>query len=116
MDALSEVVVRITLDEREADVWALVLASGGIAHRIATTATGWELIVAPHDAAPALAALAAYDRENPRAPAEAPLARGAAPDSLAGVVVATLLLGFHMVTAPGMAWAAWRAAGSGRAD
>ena len=50
---------------RRAERWSLVLASQGIAHRIARSGAGWVLVVDPVDASAATRALSAYVDENP---------------------------------------------------
>ena len=56
--------VRVTPSRPQADEWAVVLAAAGIPHWMRERLDGWALIVPPDDAATAVDALAAYDREN----------------------------------------------------
>lgn len=88
--------VCVTTERRQADEWALVLTSAGIAHTVQMHLGQWALIVATGDVAQAQATLDAYDRENRRHPA----VRQPIPEygsTYAGVVVAVGLLGFYAV-------------------
>ena len=105
--------VRVTPSRRDADEWAVVLAAAGIPHWTRQRLDGWALIVPPDDAATALAALAAYDHENAcdddrRGDAAGP----ARPPTIAGAVVALLLIGFFAITGPRASGSAWFEHGS----
>src|SRR2546425_1515361 len=94
-----ETAIRITPSARRAEEWATVLAASGIRHRLASTGTGWAVVVASDDSAQASAALAAYDEENPHEVGVPAPAVGR--DSIGlGVAVAALLLGFFTLTGP----------------
>jgi rhomboid protease GluP len=102
--------VRVTRSRRHADEWAVVLAAAGIPHWLRRRLDGWALIVPPADAAAALDALGAYDEESDgdRGPAVVP---SRAP-TVAGIVVALLLLGFFAITGPRQGRSAWFEHGS----
>jgi rhomboid protease GluP len=104
--------VRVTPSRRIADEWAVVLAAAGIPHWQRERLDGWALFVTPDDVVTALEALAAYDRENATdddGPDEAPPAR---PLTIAGVVVALLLVGFFAITGPRAGGSSWFEHGS----
>jgi rhomboid protease GluP len=102
--------VRVTPDRRRADEWAVVLAAAGIPHWQRHRLDGWALLVPADDAATALATLAAYDEENVRDEGRA--AAPARPPTIAGAVVALLLVGFFAITGPRAGRSAWFAHGS----
>jgi membrane associated rhomboid family serine protease len=105
--------VRVTPSRRHADEWAVVLAAAGIPHWLRQRLDGWALIVPADDAATALEALEAYDRENAREDARAGVEGAAArPLTIVGVVVALLLVGGFAVTGPRAARSAWFEHGS----
>jgi rhomboid protease GluP len=91
-----EAVARITAERRQADEWALVLTSAGIAHTVQMHLGQWALIVAAGDVTQARATLDAYDRENRRHQA-VPVSITEYGSTYAGVVVAVGLLGFYAV-------------------
>jgi len=105
--------VRVTPSRRIADEWAVVLAAAGIPHWQRERLDGWALFVTPDDVVTALEALAAYDRENATdddgGADEAPPAR---PLTIAGVVVALLLVGFFAITGPRPGGSSWFEHGS----
>lgn len=104
--------VRVTPSRRIADEWAVVLAAAGIPHWQRERLDGWALFVTPDDVVTALEALAAYDRENATdddGHDEAPPAR---PLTIAGVVVALLLVGFFAITGPRAGGSSWFEHGS----
>jgi membrane associated rhomboid family serine protease len=105
--------VRVTPSRRIADEWAVVLAAAGIPHWQRQRLDGWALFVTPDDVVTALEALAAYDRENADdddgGADEAPPAR---PLTIAGVVVALLLVGFFAITGPRAGGSSWFEHGS----
>jgi membrane associated rhomboid family serine protease len=76
---------------------------------------GWALIVPAASGAAAAESLAAYDRENAPEPPSAEAAP-ARPMSVAGVVVALLLLGFFAITGPRAGRSAWFTQGSADAE
>jgi rhomboid protease GluP len=105
--------VRVTSSRREADEWAVVLAASGIPHWMRQRLDGWALIVPPDDAGLALQTLAAYDRENARdGGAAGQAAAPAPPATIAGAVVALLLIGFFAITGPRAGASAWFQRGS----
>jgi membrane associated rhomboid family serine protease len=105
--------VRVTRERRRADEWAVVLAAAGIPHWMRERLDGWALLVPPDDAATALHALDAYDQESARAieGRDVP-ARLERPPTIAGAVVALLLIGFFAITGPRARWSVWFAQGS----
>ena len=105
--------VRVTPSRPEADEWAVVLAAAGIPHWMRQRLDGWALLVPPDDAATAAEALAAYDRENSREPPGA-AEEGAPvrPPTIAGAVVALLLVGFFAITGPRAGRSVWFERGS----
>jgi rhomboid protease GluP len=105
--------VRVTPSRPQADEWAVVLAAAGIPHWMRQRLDGWALIVPPDDAATAVEALAAYDRDSDDEPAsaadeDAPVR----PPTIAGAVVALLMVGFFAITGPRAARSAWFERGS----
>ena len=105
--------VRVTPSRRRADEWAVVLAAADIPHWLRQRLDGWALIVPPDDAATALAALAAYDQENAgERVASGEAATPSRPMTIAGGVVALLLLGFFAITGPRAGGSAWFERGS----
>ena len=105
--------VRVTPSRQHADECAVVLAAAGIPHWMRQRLDGWALIVPPDDAATALAALAAYDQENAgERVGSSETAAPARPPTIAGVVVALLLLGFFAITGPRATGSAWFERGS----
>ncbi len=105
--------VRVTAERRRADEWAVVLAAAGIPHWMRQRLDGWALLVPPDDAATALQALEAYDQESARVietgDTAGPPSR---PPTIAGIVVALLLIGFFAITGPRAGGSAWFAQGS----
>jgi len=105
--------VRVTPSRRRADEWAVVLAAADIPHWLRQRLDGWAVIVPPDDAATALAALAAYDQENAgERVGSGEAAPPSRPMTIAGVVVALLLLGFFAITGPRAGGSAWFEHGS----
>lgn len=101
--------VRVTVDRRRADEWAVVLAAAGIPHWMRQRLDGWALLVPPDDAVTAVQALDAYDQES-AAPGET--ARPGRPPTVAGVAVALLLVGFFAITGSRAGQSAWFGHGS----
>jgi len=91
--------LRVTPERRQADDWALVLASAGIDSRIDWGPGGSALIVRSPDWVRASAALAAYDADTapPSAPAPSALDDGR---SYGPAVLAALLCAFFVITGP----------------
>lgn len=112
MEELAGIAVRVTPERRQADEWAVVLAAGGIKHRLRRRPDGWALVVAARDSDAAREALDAYDRENADAAESrderARPVRGAA---AVGVVVGLLLVAFFVVTGTRAHRNAWFARG-----
>jgi rhomboid protease GluP len=92
------VVVRRAFDRDRADEWALVLAAVGVPFRIGRGDDGgFAILVSPLDAAAALRALEANDREA-RAGASVPPAVPDRGTGALGIVFGILLLAFQYVT------------------
>ena len=108
----------MTPERHRADEWAVVLAAGGIPHRLRHRLDGWALIVDAHDAEAAREALDAYDRENIADTVDAgvdvvaPVPGAAA----VGVVVGLLLIGFFAVTGTAAGRSVWFERGSASAE
>jgi membrane associated rhomboid family serine protease len=107
--SLDEVVtVRVTASRQRADEWAVVLAAAGIPHWMRHRLDGWALIVPAAAAGEAVESLAAYDRENAAEGVDGREATGPSrPLSVAGMVVALLLVGFFAITGPRAGRSAW---------
>ena len=101
----------MTESRRRADEWSVVLAAAGIEHWLRHRGDGWALIVPAAAGPAAVESLAAYDRENAPEPAATPAAP-ARPMSIAGVVVALLLIGVFAITGPRAARIPWFIHGS----
>ena len=105
--------VRVTPSRRIADEWAVVLAAAGIPHWQRQRLDGWALFVTPDDVATALEALAAYDRENATDAGDGGgETMSARPLTIAGAVVALLLIGFFAITGPRAGGSSWFEHGS----
>ena len=105
--------VRVTPNRRRADEWAVVLAAAGIPHWLRQRLDGWALIVPPDDAAIALETLAAYDEETLRDDVhDGDDVAPSRPLTIAGAVVALLLIGFFAITGPRAGRSAWFEHGS----
>jgi len=114
MEDLAGTAVRVTLERRQADEWAVVLAASNIPHHVSPTLDGWALIVGARDAEALREALDAYDRENTADTADVgadavPPIRGAA---VVGVAVGLLLIGFFAVTGTRASRSSWFERGS----
>jgi len=94
----SEIRLRVTPDQRLAEEWELVLLAQGLTPSVHRSADGVVLSVPEEELETALASLSAYERENPPKlqEQEHPIE---APNWIAGILVAELLLGFYFVTA-----------------
>jgi rhomboid protease GluP len=104
-----------TASEKVAGEWALVLAAGGIEHRVEPTGTGWTLVVSAGNAAQAVLLLDAYQAETrTEAPVEGP--RAPASGLWLGPLVAGLLFGFFVVTGPRVSRSPWFARGAASAQ
>lgn len=99
----------------QADEWALVLTAAEIPHRIESSGEGWVVHVPWSDRQRAARELDAFRHES----------AGAAEDSAAlpehrgagiGVLVAALMVAFHLVTGPRDGTVTWFRAGSATAD
>lgn len=94
-----------------------MLAALDIPHWLRQRLDGWALLVPPSEAAAALDALAAYDRENPAArAADGGGSVPSRPTTIAGAVVALLLIGFFAITGPRAGHGAWFERGSADAQ
>ena len=114
MEDLAGTAVRVALERRQADEWAVVLAASNIPHHVSPRLDGWALIVGARDAEAAREALDAYDRENIADTADVgadavPPIRGAA---VVGVAVGLLLIGFFAVTGTRASRSSWFERGS----
>jgi len=94
----SEIRLRVTPDQRLAEEWELVLLAQGLTPSVHRSADGVVLSVPEEELETALASLSAYERENPPKlhEREHPIE---APNWIAGILIAELLLGFYFVTA-----------------
>ena len=102
VEDLAGTAVRVSLDRRQVDEWATVLAAGGISYRLRCRLDGWALIVAARDADTARETLDAYERENSVDTTRAHGASVATVRAAAGlgVAVGLLLIAFFAVTGP----------------
>src|SRR5262245_65621499 len=91
-----EAAVCVTPSAERAEECAIVLASNGIAHRLATTDAGWMVMVATGDLERASRVLVEYDRENRD---EAPSGPSASPygTTWIGGLNDAMLVGFFAV-------------------
>jgi membrane associated rhomboid family serine protease len=109
--------VRVTPSRRRADEWAVVLAAADIRYRLRHRLDGWALIVPARDAAAALEALDAYDRENNSdvvdAGAEVAPSRSAL---VVGLVVTLLLIAFFVISGEREGRSGWFEDGSADAE
>ena len=96
----AEQALRATVSPTLANDWSLVLASTGINHTIVEGGGVFSLVVAVEDAAPAAAALAAFDVES--VPKVVPPAPDLGPSAL-GVVAGAALLAMFLVTRSSLA-------------
>jgi membrane associated rhomboid family serine protease len=114
--------VRVTDSLYQLDAWALTLSSRGVRSRAREADGMFELYVAPHDVAFALAELNAIDREEwdarRAAAADAAIERPQLSKhaTFGAVVVALLLLAFFAVTGPRADGALWFSAGASDAE
>ncbi|MSP59684.1 MAG: rhomboid family intramembrane serine protease [Myxococcales bacterium] len=113
-----ERLIRLTLEERRADDWDLVLRAEEIPHRLEESDAGWALVVGAADAEYATRTLDEYERERrdrPSGTEPSPAGGSLSAGSYAGAVVATLLAAFFLVTGPQGPGGAWFDAGSAAA-
>jgi membrane associated rhomboid family serine protease len=109
--------VRVTPSRRRADEWALVLAAADIPHWQRRRLDGWALLVPARDAAGALEALDAYDRENAGAGVDAGGEAASSRRATAvGLTVALLLIGLFAITGARAGRSAWFEHGSADAQ
>lgn len=108
--------IRTTRKAAEAEEWALVLAAGGIPHRVARHGAGWTLLVPAAQAAQAQAALDTYDEERRHEP-EAVAPESASPGLAwtTGIATGALLLALFAVTGPPAAGSRWFGQGAASA-
>ena len=109
-----QVAIRIAPRRKTADEWALVLASEGLHPEVGHTRGGFALAVPADEGDRAAAALAAYERENPPAPAEE--APPPPANLAAGAVISGMLLAFFSITGPRNFAVDWFARGSADAE
>src|SRR5512141_257445 len=108
-------ILLVTGDRQLAEEWELVLLAQGLSPSLRRTAAGFALSVPQEQLANALAALAAYERENPRRPAE----RFEVMDTaswLVGATVGLMLLLFYSITVQWLPALAWFARGGADAQ
>ena len=115
MNQDSQIILRVTGDQRLAEEWELVLLAQRLSPSLRRTPDGVVLSVSEAEVDRALASLAAYERENPRKLAERvePMESGSL---LTGVTVALLLLLFFFVTVQWLPALSWFARGSADAE
>jgi len=115
MNQDSQIILRVTGDQRLAEEWELVLLAQGLSPSLRRTPDGVALSVPEAEADRAFASLAAYERENPRKLAERaePMESG---NLLIGVTVALMLLLFFFVTVQWLPALSWFARGSADAE
>ena len=110
-----QILLLVTGDRQLAEEWELVLLAQGLSPSLGRTADGFALSVPREELARALASLAAYERENPRQPAER--VETMAPVSwLVGAMVGLMLLIFYAVTVQWLPALSWFARGSADAQ
>ncbi len=111
----SEIPLRITPDHRLAEEWELVLLAQGLTPSVHRSADGVVLLVPEEEVETALASLSAYEKENPPKLQERdhPIE---APNWIAGILVAELLLGFYFVTVMRNTMVPWFERGSAEAS
>jgi rhomboid protease GluP len=110
----TEVVIRVAVDQRQAEAWAFVLEALVIPHRVLVSEEGSAIVVDARQAAKASAALEAADREASEVPPPEPAAPDSGPSSI-GVVLAMSLVAFFFVTGS-RGESRWFAAGSAVAE
>jgi membrane associated rhomboid family serine protease len=108
-------IVAVARRQREADDWALVLHSEGLAAEVRRGREGWLLETAAADAGRARELLAAWERENRREPEPEPPPLLPFP-WLPLAALSAALLGFFAVTGPRLGASEWFAAGSARSS
>jgi rhomboid protease GluP len=102
----SEILLRVTRDQRLAEEWELVLLAQGLSPTMRRSADGVVLCVPAGEMDRARAALSAYESENPPKLAERPEPTGAS-SFAASALVGLLILAFFSVTVisnPTMPW------------
>ena len=105
--------LRVLGDFRRAMDLSLVLDEEGVPHELRSAGgERWALVVDEADGARAEAALAAFERENPQAPAAEPTPPPAAGAVACGLVFFLSLLALHVWTGPAAAGSDWFARGS----
>lgn len=102
-------------DRRQADEWALVLASAGTASRVEQTTRGWAVLVAEGNATRASGVLSAYDADSRATPTPVEAFTEYGP-SVVAIVVAVLLIAFYLHTGPRTLAGVWFLAGSASAS
>lgn len=110
-----QILLLVTGDCQLAEEWELVLLSQGLSPSLGRTADGFALSVYREELPAALASLAAYERENPRQPAER--VESMAPASwLVGATAGLTLLIFYSVTVQWLPALSWFVRGSADAQ
>lgn len=110
-----QILLLVTGDPQLAEEWELVLLAQGLSPSLRRTADGFALSVPREELAAALAALAAYERENPRQPAER--VEDVAPASWpVGASVGLTLMIFYCVTVQWLPALSWFVRGSADAQ
>jgi len=110
----TEKTLRVTGDRRQADDWALVLASAGIPARLDRVDAAWVVVVPAGDVVRAARAIDAYEREN-RPPGPAPPEPPEYGPTFAGLAAAGLLFVFYGIAGPESMSSPWLEAGSASA-
>jgi membrane associated rhomboid family serine protease len=113
-----EVPLRVARRRRRAEEWALVLAAEGLAAKVSRGPSGFVLGVAPEDADRALAAIEAYERENPASPSSRETSQPPADPAPLRVAlgVSGALLAFFALTGPRDPVSPWFERGSAHAE
>ncbi len=111
MAKLSESSLRVTSDPRLAEAWELVLMAEGLSPRVVRTGDRMIIAVPDQQVERALAALAAYDRENSPKPRSVDEPIGPA-GFLSAVAIAAALLLFFFATVESSSTVPWFERGS----
>ncbi|HEX6175044.1 MAG TPA: rhomboid family intramembrane serine protease [Candidatus Binatia bacterium] len=112
----SEVVLRVTPDSKLAEEWALVLITQGLSPSLHHDQRGMVLSIPAEEAEMALAGLAAYENENPVPVPKEQNRSDDLPNSVAGLVVAGVLILSHAGTVRWKEAVPWIERGSAEAS
>lgn len=108
-------ILLVTGDRQLAEEWELVLLAQALSPSLRQTADGFALSVPREQLATALATLSAYERENPRRPAERFEVLETA-SWFVGATVGLLLLLFYSITEQWLAGLSWMSRGNANAQ